>query len=140
MLFIGDNFGHSLGNDAQRCAQYIAHHLLASVQSYPILPYILPIFFLSCRIFGSSSSIFDFTPQHVGVKQSRGKKRFEPYRRTAGNLTWTHKFVCLAESDQEDLPSAAEKYKLKCNDLGEKKVVFEQIGGKSKSVDRKFYH
>ena len=88
----------------------------------------LVVFLSSCRIFGSSSSIFDFTPQHAGVKQSRGKKRFEPYRRTAGNLTWTHKFVCLAESDQEDLPSAAEKYKLKCNDLGEKKVVFNLNG------------
>ena len=62
------------------------------------------------------------------MKQTRGKKRFEPYRRTAGNLTWTHKFVCLAEPEQDDLPSAAEKYKLKCNDLGEKKVVLKLNG------------
>ena len=45
VLFIGGNFGHSLGNDAQCCALYITHRSLASVQyylhvrSYPHLPY-----------------------------------------------------------------------------------------------------
>ena len=39
-------------------------------------------------------------------------------------MTWTHKFVCLPDSAQDDVPGAADKHKLKCADLGEKKIVF----------------
>ena len=45
--FYRGNFGHSLGNDAQCCALYIAHRSLASVRSYPRvqsythLPYVM---------------------------------------------------------------------------------------------------
>ena len=34
----------------------------------------------------------------------------------------------MRSTEADDLPSAAEKYKLKCNDLGEKKVVFKLNG------------
>ena len=36
-------------------------------------------------------------------------------------MTWTHKFVRLADSVQDDVPGAADKHKLKCADLEEKK-------------------
>lgn len=39
-------------------------------------------------------------------------------------MTWTHKFVCLADSAQDDVPGAADKHKLKCAGLEEKKIVF----------------
>ena len=32
-------------------------------------------------------------------------------------------YVCLADSAQDDVPGAADKHKLKCADLGEKKIA-----------------
>ena len=37
-------------------------------------------------------------------------------------------YVCLADSVQDDVPGAADKHKLKCADLGEKKIVLRLDG------------
>ena len=69
---------------------------------------------------------FEFLPQQAGLKHSRGSRRFTPYkvtRKSTSTMTWTHKFVCLADSAQDDVPGAADKHKLKCADLGEKKML-----------------
>ena len=49
-------------------------------------------------------------------------------RKSTSTMTWTHKFVCLADSAQDDVPGAADKHKLKCADLGEKKIVLRLDG------------
>ena len=43
--------------------------------------------------------------------------------------TWTHKFVCLAQTDFDHVPSPYEKFMLKCAGLGEKKVTLSLDGG-----------
>ena len=43
--------------------------------------------------------------------------------------TWTHKFVCLAQTDFDHVPSPNEKFMLKCAGLGEKKVTLSLDGG-----------
>ena len=54
-------------------------------------------------------------------------------------MTWTHKFVCLADSAQDDVPGAADKHKLKCADLGEKKIVF-RLDGKYADIKDALLH
>ena len=74
---------------------------------------------------------FAFLPQQAGLKRARGSKRFSPYevsRKSSSTMTWTHKFVCLSDSSQEDIPVVSEKHKLKCAGLGERKIVFRLDG------------
>ena len=42
--------------------------------------------------------------------------------------TWTHTFVCIAESDQWLIPSREEKIILKEAGLGEKRITFDKYG------------
>ena len=68
-----------------------------------------------------SDSYSPFDPRFPRVK---GKTRHSPYtfsRKGPGGLTWTHKFLCLADTKQDYVPSAMDKHKLKNAGLGEKK-------------------
>ena len=42
--------------------------------------------------------------------------------------TWTHKFICLADTHQEQVPSMSERHRLWSAGLGEKKIVFRLDG------------
>ena len=53
-------------------------------------------------------------------------------------MTWTHKFVCLADSAQEDVPVAADKHKFKCACLGEKIVL--RLDGKYVDIKEALLH
>ena len=68
------------------------------------------------------------------MKRAKGTKRFSTYevpKKPPPSLTWTHKFVCLADMSSDLLPSSSEKYNLKCAGLGEKKIVFRLNGSYS---------
>jgi len=54
-------------------------------------------------------------------------------------MTWTHKFVCLSDSSQEDIPVVSEKHKLKCAGLGERKIVF-RLDGKYADIKETLLH
>lgn len=65
-------------------------------------------------------------------KRGRSTRRCNPYeRKSAATLTWTHKFVALADCDQENVPTTQQKYELKNADLGEQKIVFRLSGSYS---------
>ena len=72
--------------------------------------------------------MLNFRP-HPPERQGRSTRRSNPYeRKTAACLTWTHKFVALADCDQDVIPTTHQKYELKNADLGEKKIVFRLSG------------
>lgn len=55
-------------------------------------------------------------------------KRMKQQKDKIHSSSWTHLFVCLSEKDQTTIPTtAAEKERLICAGLGEKKVVFDDI-------------
>lgn len=72
--------------------------------------------------------MLNFRP-HPPERRGHSTRRSNPYeRKTAACLTWTHKFVALADCDQDVIPTTHQKYELKNADLGEKKIVFRLSG------------
>ena len=67
---------------------------------------------------------YSFVPQQGSqVRRSKGSRHPTPYdlsRKAPGSITWSHKFVCLADVTDVDVPSSQAKYILKCAGLGEK--------------------
>ena len=65
------------------------------------------------HIYTHSDSYSPFDPWFPRVM---GKTQYSPYtfsRKWPGGLTWTHKFLCLADTKQDYVPSAVDKHKLK---------------------------
>ena len=76
-----------------------------------------------------ASVVQNFRP-HPPEKRGRSTRRSNPYeRKGVATLTWTHKFVALADCNQDDVPTTQQKYELKNADLGEQKIVFRFSGG-----------
>ena len=72
-----------------------------------------------------------YSPFDPRIPRIKGKTRYSPYtfsRKGPGGLTWTHKFLCLADTKQDYVPSAMDKHKLKNSGLGEKKILFRLDG------------
>ena len=83
-------------------------------------------YFCLFRVPVGVDSFLRFIPCRSGVLTTRGK----PYdRKSTSSITWTHKFVCLSDTEFDRVLTAIEKYNLKCASLGEKKIVFQLSGG-----------
>ena len=73
-----------------------------------------------------------FAPQRWAFPRIRSNIRPRPYHtrgRGSPSITWTHRFVCLSDPNQDVVPSASEKFCLKESGLGEKKIVFPISAG-----------
>ena len=69
-------------------------------------------------------------------EKSKPSLRYSPYQRYKPKVSWTHIFICLADSDQRSLPSREEKRVLKAAGLGEKKIVFPDKNGSFEHVKK----
>ena len=72
-----------------------------------------------------------FNVHNLLQPRSGRRGRVSPYekrRSLSAGLTWTHKFVCLGQTDTENIPNPQDKYTLKTAGLGEKKLVFKLNG------------
>ena len=78
------------------------------------------------RIPVGRNGLLNFVPACSSALSRRGNN---PYNhKSTACVTWTHKFVCLASTTFDRVPSAQEKYVLKCAGLEEKKVVLRLDG------------
>lgn len=74
-------------------------------------------------------NLLRFVPHRSGILTTRESRNAKPYdRKSASSVTWTHKFVCLADTEFDHVPTATERYNLKCSDLGEKKLCSMEDG------------
>lgn len=65
-------------------------------------------------------------------QQGRGKDHHSPYQKAMVKPRchiWTHEFICLADSHQEQVPSVSECHRLWSAGLGENTIVFHLDGG-----------
>ena len=70
-------------------------------------------------------------------RQGRGMGCHSTYRKAIVKPrchTWTHKFICLPDTHQEQVPSTNERHSLWSAGLGKKKIVFQLDGDCIKRV------
>ena len=81
-----------------------------------------------CLFFFYSST---FNVHNLLQPRSGRRGRASPYekrRSLSAGFSWTHKFVCLGQTDTENTPNPQDKYTLRTAGLGEKKLVFKLSG------------